>query len=182
MTYGAKQVADSFRTVRSNTIKVAEDIPEAQYAFRAAPEVRSVGEMLVHLAHSTRWALAVHRDERRTSFDGLDFATLFQQALEQEREPRTKQQVIDTLRREGDEFANWVEGLSEEFLGEHFTMPSGSTPSSKTRFEMLLSAKEHEMHHRGQLMLIERLLGIVPHITREMQARMQPRTAEPATT
>jgi uncharacterized damage-inducible protein DinB len=45
-------------------------------------------------------------------------------------------------------------------------------PPSKSRFEMLLSAKEHEMHHRGQLMLMERLLGIVPHLTREMQARI----------
>jgi uncharacterized damage-inducible protein DinB len=46
------------------------------------------------------------------------------------------------------------------------------TPPSKTRFEMLLSTKEHEMHHRGQLMLIERMLGIVPHLTRQMQERM----------
>jgi uncharacterized damage-inducible protein DinB len=37
---------------------------------------------------------------------------------------------------------------------------------------MLLSVKEHEMHHRGQLMLIERILGIVPHLTRERQTRM----------
>jgi len=37
---------------------------------------------------------------------------------------------------------------------------------------MLMSVKEHEMHHRGQLMLIERMLGIVPHLTRDMQARM----------
>jgi hypothetical protein len=28
------------------------------------------------------------------------------------------------------------------------------------------------MHHRGQLMLIERILGIVPHLTRQMQERM----------
>jgi hypothetical protein len=28
------------------------------------------------------------------------------------------------------------------------------------------------MHHRGQLMLIERMLGITPHLTREGQARM----------
>jgi uncharacterized damage-inducible protein DinB len=27
------------------------------------------------------------------------------------------------------------------------------------------------MHHRGQLMLIERMLDVVPHLTREMQAR-----------
>ena len=31
--------------------------------------------------------------------------------------------------------------------------------------------REHEMHHRGQLMLTERLLGIVPHLTRELAAR-----------
>jgi uncharacterized damage-inducible protein DinB len=37
---------------------------------------------------------------------------------------------------------------------------------------MILSVKEHEMHHRGQLMLIERLFGIVPHMTREMQSRL----------
>jgi uncharacterized damage-inducible protein DinB len=49
----------------------------------------------------------------------------------------------------------------------------GEPPSSKSRFEMLLSTKEHEMHHRGQLMLIERLLGIVPHLTRERHARAQ---------
>jgi uncharacterized damage-inducible protein DinB len=40
---------------------------------------------------------------------------------------------------------------------------------------MLLSVKEHEMHHRGQLMLIERMIGIVPHLTREMQARFAAR-------
>ena len=28
------------------------------------------------------------------------------------------------------------------------------------------------MHHRGQLMLMQRMLGIVPHLTREMQERM----------
>jgi uncharacterized damage-inducible protein DinB len=44
-------------------------------------------------------------------------------------------------------------------------------PPSKSRFEMLLSVKEHEMHHRGQLMLIEPQLGIVPHLTREREAR-----------
>jgi len=33
------------------------------------------------------------------------------------------------------------------------------------------------MHHRGQLMLIERLVGIVPHLTREMQAHIAARQA-----
>ena len=28
------------------------------------------------------------------------------------------------------------------------------------------------MHHRAQLMLMERMLGIVPHLTRQMEARI----------
>ena len=67
--------------------------------------------------------------------------------------------------------AGWLDTVSDDFLGERVAMPAGMTPPSKSRFEMLLAVKEHEMHHRGQLMLIERLLGMVPHLTREMQAR-----------
>jgi hypothetical protein len=33
------------------------------------------------------------------------------------------------------------------------------------------------MHHRAQLMLIQRMLGVVPHLTRERQARTQPAAA-----
>jgi len=50
-------------------------------------------------------------------------------------------------------------------------MPPGAGQASRTRFDMLMSVKEHEMHHRGQLMLIERMLGIKPHLTREQEAR-----------
>ena len=50
-------------------------------------------------------------------------------------------------------------------------------PPSKSRFEMLLGAKEHEMHHRGQLMVIQRLLGITPHLTRKRQDAMAARAA-----
>jgi hypothetical protein len=36
------------------------------------------------------------------------------------------------------------------------------------------------MHHRAQLMLIERQLGITPHLTRQFQERMaQVRAAKP---
>jgi uncharacterized damage-inducible protein DinB len=87
----------------------------------------------------------------------------------------TKAEIIATLKAKGDAFASFLEGLPESFLAEQVTMPPGATPATKSRFEMLLSAKEHEMHHRGQLMTMERMNGIVPHITRaaqERQARM----------
>src|SRR5262249_18180690 len=58
--YGAKQLADSFRTVRKNTIAIAEEIPEDKYSYKATPEVMSVGEMLAHLAVSPMWHVDVH--------------------------------------------------------------------------------------------------------------------------
>jgi hypothetical protein len=50
--YGSKNLAESYRTVRKNTIAIADEIPADQYAFRAAPGTMSAGEMLAHLAAS----------------------------------------------------------------------------------------------------------------------------------
>jgi uncharacterized damage-inducible protein DinB len=85
----------------------------------------------------------------------------------EEKTPRSKSEIIALLHDEGNRWCQWVEGLSEDILSEQVKMPGGI---SKSRFEMLLGTKEHEMHHRAQLMVIQRLLGIVPHLTRRLQA------------
>jgi uncharacterized damage-inducible protein DinB len=95
-----------------------------------------------------------------------------QRLVAEEKKPRSKEQTLEMLRSSGEQWAGWLEGLSESFLGEQVQMRAGMTPAAKSRFEMILSVKEHEMHHRGQLMLIERMVGVVPHLTRELQARM----------
>jgi uncharacterized damage-inducible protein DinB len=89
----------------------------------------------------------------------------------EEQKPRSKAELIAMLKQRGEETASWIETLTDEFLAEPFTQPQGVTPPTKSRFEMIMSMKEHEMHHRAQLMLIERMLGIVPHLTRQMQER-----------
>jgi uncharacterized damage-inducible protein DinB len=167
--YGGKELAREFRTVRKNTIQVAEDIPESSYGFVAAPEVRPVGRMLAHVAVATGFWDAIHK-KRLTTMVGLDFAAMGQRAEAEEAKPRSKAEILDMLRTEGEQFAAWMETLTPEFLAEIVTERDGKT--GKSRFESLLGAKEHEMHHRAQLMLIERQLGIVPHLTRQRQERM----------
>ena len=55
-------------------------------------------------------------------------------------------------------------------------MQSPTIAASDKTVEMLMSPKEHEMHHRGQLMLVQRMIGLVPHLTRRQQERLaQPR-------
>src|SRR5882724_12784304 len=169
--YGGKDLADAFRTVRKNTILIAEEIPESQYDFRAAPESRSVRETLAHIGASPQFQLHVHVN-KITDMGTVNLGELFQKFSAEENKPRSKDDCIAYLKSEGDSFASYLEQVDDSFLGERVSLPPGAQPASKTRFEMLLGAKEHEMHHRAQLMLIERLIGIVPHLTRDFQARM----------
>jgi uncharacterized damage-inducible protein DinB len=167
--YGGKEFANAFRTVRKNTIQVAEDIPETEYDFVVAPEVRSVRHMLTHVAIATRiWEIV--NKQGLTTLVGFNFFGLMDEFNAEEAKPRTKAEIVGLLKTEGEKFAAWLETLTPEFLAETVTEPDGKT--MKTRFERLLAAKEHEMHHRGQLMLIERQLGVVPHLTRQFQERM----------
>ena len=58
--YGGKELGASFRTVRNNTIKIAEEIPESKYDFRAAPDTRTVAHTLAHIAVGTGFQSYVH--------------------------------------------------------------------------------------------------------------------------
>ena len=171
--YGGKDFAKSFRTVRKNTIQVAQEIPDDQYGFRATPDTRTVAETLAHVAASTQWVRQAHGRDKKTFLTFDDFKGYMAEgtALEADLKARPKAQIIAALEREGEMFASWLETLSDETLAESVGFPPPLDPPSKTRFEMLLGPKEHEMHHRAQLMVVERLLGIVPHLTRARLAR-----------
>ena len=58
--YEPRQLADSMRVVRKNTIAIAQDIPEAQYDYRPAPDSRSVRETLLHVASLTFFDFHIH--------------------------------------------------------------------------------------------------------------------------
>jgi uncharacterized damage-inducible protein DinB len=174
--YGASELAASFRQVRSNTIQIAEEIPEEKYDFRAAPDTRSVGQTLVHIAFSPGFQLHVHRN-RISDLQVVNFLEVVGGLAAEEAKPRTKADILGLLKSEGDVFASYLDGLTEAFLAEGVKMPPAAQPPSKTRFEMLMSTKEHEMHHRGQLMLLQRMIGLTPHLTRQMKERMARRAA-----
>ena len=162
--------------MRVNTSQIAEEIPDNKYAFKAAPECRSVAQTLVHLAVAPGIQLHIQRN-RISDLQAVNFLELFQTLGAEEAKPRTKADIIALLKSEGNQFASYLEGLTDTFLAEPVKMPAGAEPAAKTRFEMLLSPKEHEMHHRAQLMVVERMLGITPHLTRQMQERMAQRAA-----
>ena len=160
--YGIRQLVDSVRAVRANTIGMAEDIPESRYGYRAAPSTRSVAETLVHIAWLATSDRVLHEEKRITTVKGFDFPALMRTSEVEEKKPRSKAEIVELLRSEGERQARWLEQLPESVLAERVQLPGGGSVS---RFEMLVATKEHELQHRAQLTVIDRLIGVVPRFT-----------------
>jgi uncharacterized damage-inducible protein DinB len=160
--YGIRQLADGMRAVRANTILMASDIPESRYGYRPTPVSRSVAETLVHIAWLWTSDRILHEEERLDSVEGFDFPALLEKSAVEEKRPRSRAEILELLRTEGERQASWLERLPEAFLSERVRLPGGGSAS---RFEMLLATKEHELQHRAQLTVIDRLIGVVPRFT-----------------
>jgi len=179
--YGGKELAEAFRKVRKNTIQIAEDIPEDKYGFKPSAESRSIAQTLAHIATATTFPTMLHGE--RIPVEKIDFAEYMKTVGAMEASLQTKAQIVAKPKDSGEKFAAMLESLKDEaFFAESITFRPGAEPPSRTRFDMLLAAKEHEMHHRAQLMIMERMIGIVPHLTREQQARMARFQAQQAQT
>ncbi len=99
--YESKQLTDSMRVVRKNTIAIAEDIPEAQYDYRPTPDSRSVRETLLH----------IHEEQRHDSMEGFDFRGFFAGLPTYEKLALSKKEILDALGDEGERWCGWVEKL-----------------------------------------------------------------------
>src|SRR5215472_15129268 len=94
--YGSKQLAGSFRTVRGNTLTIANEIPEDKYSYKATPDVMSVGELLAHIAISPMWHIEVHGN-RMPKVDHPFFGDRMQKAGMEEKALRSKSDIIKAL-------------------------------------------------------------------------------------
>jgi uncharacterized damage-inducible protein DinB len=160
--YGTDDMAASMRAVRQNTILMAGDIPEEKLGFRATPGTRSIGETLVHIAWLGSSDILIHDELHLGSLEGFDFPALLETSAVDEKRPRSKAQIIELLQTEGERWLRWVESRTDQFMSERVGLPGGGSVS---RFEMILATKEHELQHRAQLTVLQRMIGIAPRFT-----------------
>src|SRR4030095_11742782 len=133
LTYGAQQLASSFRTVRKNTIQVAQDIPEDKYAHVPAEGARTVGRMLTHVAIApTRLWQGMH-GTRASNMTGFDFFGLGARMQAEEATPRTKAEIVELLTTEGEAFATFLEGFTDAELRALGKTYCGGGPLEKRR-------------------------------------------------
>src|SRR6185436_7976634 len=104
--YTSHDLARSFRTVRQNTIQIAQDIPEANIHARPAEGTRTVLETLGHVASQSVWQHALHGRDKKTFVNFEDFGGYMQEAGTFAAPLTTKAAVIEALEREGEAFAS----------------------------------------------------------------------------
>src|SRR4029077_19728090 len=107
--YGGKELANAFRTVRKNTIQIAEDIPADKYDFKPSPDSRSVKQTLAHIATVTTFPMLLHGE--RIPIEKMDFMEYFQKIQADEASLQTKEQLVSALKERGETFAKMLEGL-----------------------------------------------------------------------
>jgi hypothetical protein len=173
-----KIVMDSFKAVRGNTIQIARDIPADKYSFRATAETRTVLELFRDIIRITEFVvgMALHkeqvtiaersRDEWRKVFVKTDVDAL-----------ETPEQVVAALEKSIEDVYAQVMAADPNYLNETLVALDGIT---KVRLWMINTAKEQEMVMRSQLLLMERMLGIVPHTTRRQQELQKAKEARAA--
>ena len=162
-----EQVIDQWQDVRNGLIKEVELIPAEQMTFKPASESRSVIELLQHIVESERM-LAGEMCRENTNFQ-RGFVALMADHTGGVKDAKTKDAVIDLLRSSMEETKKRVLGFGDTGFEKMMTRFDGK---QCTKLAMLNFTISHEMYHRGQLTVYERVLGIEPALTQLFKKMM----------
>lgn len=145
-------VRKDYLTVRDYVIRAAEKMPDAEYAFRPTPDVRSFAQQIAHIADDQYNLCAPAKGEKRDAA-----YTAIETSLS------TKPQLVQALKAA---FA-YCDGAYSAL-----TDISGAEPSlgrDRNRFSMLNWNLWHTWEHYGNLVVYLRIKGLVPPSSEKSQ-------------
>jgi uncharacterized damage-inducible protein DinB len=154
----------SWREVRAGLIDEASQISADGFSFKPTEEMRSVAGLLQHLIETQKF-LVSEACVPDTNLMRHPFGESFKFYAPGVRDINDKDALLDLLRASMDEAetklreaANEMKNTMKRFDGEEIT-----------KQEFLSFTIAHEMYHRGQLTVYERLLGIEPMLTQRFR-------------
>ena len=159
-----ESIIGSWKEVRAGLIDEAGQIPAEQFSFQAAPDMRSVAKLLQHIIQSQKFLVGeVCRPD--TNLLRQPFADQIKHYAPGVSDVNDKDGLLNLLRAGMDESGAKLLGAAAE-LKNTMTRFDGK---EMTKVAFVSFAIAHEMYHRGQLTVYERLLGIEPALTQRFR-------------
>lgn len=162
-------VLGSWRTVRLDTAQAVEEMPAHAMSFQPAEGMLTFHETAQHILHSGHILTGLLLDGE-TNLASATFRASFPKYIAQLPETTTQEALAKALREEVEQRVTELAAQSPTFWEQIMTRFDGQ---QVTRLEMLQFVKEHELTHRSQLFMYQRLQGIVPVTTRRRLAKQQ---------
>lgn len=157
-------IIGSWREVRAGLIDEASQIPDDKFSFRAADGMRSVAELLQHLVESQKF-LVGEACRPDTNLMRKSFAENIKDYAPNVRDAADKIAILKLLETAMEE----CESQLREHAGEMKNTLKRFDGKEMTKLAFMSFAIAHEMYHRGQLTVYERLLGIEPMLTQRFR-------------
>lgn len=134
-----------FENIRSRTLRVIGEVPPESIDWRPAPDTFSFADVVRHLGAMERWMFAENVAGRPSRYagHGPDLAEGYDG-------------VVGYLERMHADSMAIFSRLDAADLERPCTTPGGATMAV---WKWLRAMIEHEVHHRGQIFLMSRLLG-----------------------
>jgi uncharacterized damage-inducible protein DinB len=156
----------TWKEVRKGLIAELNQIPAEQFGFKAAPESRSVAGIVRHILVAQQFSTAeICRPD--TDFSRIPFRELIAKDAIEGHSSGDKEALLESLESSIEGVEAMVRAFGAEPLGEKVPSPRGGLIS---KLGLLYLYIDHEMYHRGQISVYERLLQIEPAQTVELKA------------
>lgn len=136
-------VVKHLTTSRDFTLKVADQMPDADYGFKLTPPQMSFAEQMVHLASDQAGLLAPFMTEKPTPSKPASMG---------------KKDVIAYVRQQFDQSIALVSKLTPAQIDRSY--PGFGSPM--TGLELLMFVLDHSTHHRASAEMYLRAKGIAP--------------------
>ncbi len=168
----AEQLIGSWKEVRAGLIEEAAQIPEDQFSFRPTPDTRSVAELLQHILEAQKM-LVGETCREETNLMRQSFADHIKEYASDVRPVTDKNGLLEMLRSSMEVAEACIRSHGDN-LGASMTRFDGKEMS---KLDFLQFATAHEMYHRGQFTVYERLLNIKPALTTRFEKILSAQSA-----
>ena len=160
-----EELLDFWKEVRAGLITELAQIPGEQFGFQATPESRSVAGVIRHITEAQKF-LAGELCRPDTDFKRVPIRELVERHAAEAHSGGDKEELIASLRSTMESAEASLRSFGEEALRERVQGLDGKTIS---KLHMLYLYITHEMYHRGQISVYERLMNIEPALTAKLR-------------